>query len=233
MTDCLFIVGHNIAATQTVLWSRMLDRLHGPNPPRCVVVDPRRTPTAELATVHLQPAAGTNLALLNGMQRLMFERGYIDEEYVKKHTIGVEQLKRIIEGYTPERVHEITGVPPDLLSQAVDVIGTSKTVLATALQGVYQSNQATASACQINNIQLLRGNIGKPGGGIYQVSAGDEAVPGYNTDVDGMLDEWSTYRPEQPRSWVRRRIPWFQEQQQPSTHGRVGSVACTTTKLRQ
>lgn len=169
VTDCLFIVGHNIAATQTVLWSRMLDRLHGPQPPRCVVIDPRRTPTADLATVHLQPAAGTNLALLNGMQREMFERGYIDEEYVKKHTIGVEQLKRIVEGYTPEKVYEITGVTPELLKQAVEVIGTSKTVLATALQGVYQSNQATASACQINNIQLLRGNIGKPGGGIYQV----------------------------------------------------------------
>jgi ferredoxin-nitrate reductase len=128
--------------------------------------------------VHLQPAAGTNLALLNGMQREMFQRGYIDEEYIKKHTIGIEQLKRIVEGYTPERVHEITGVTPELLRQAVEVIGTSKTVLATALQGVYQSNQATASACQINNIQLLRGNIGKPGGGIYQVGVYKQTVSG-------------------------------------------------------
>ncbi|KAG7531329.1 hypothetical protein FFLO_04450 [Filobasidium floriforme] len=185
VTDCLFIVGHNIAATQTVLWSRMLDRLHGPNPPRCVVIDPRRTPTADLATVHLQPAAGTNLALLNGMQREMFERGYIDEEYVKKHTIGIEQLKRIVEGYTPERVHEITGVTPELLRQAVEVIGTSKTVLATALQGVYQSNQATASACQINNIQLLRGNIGKPGGGIYQMNGQPTAQNNREAGCDG------------------------------------------------
>jgi len=152
----------------------MLDRFAGPNPPKCIVIDPRRTPTADLATVHLAPAAGTNLALLNGIQREMFKRGYIDEEYIKKHTIGIETLRRTVEGYTPERVHEITGVPPEQLIEAVEILGNAKTVLATALQGVYQSNQATASACQINNIQLIRGNIGKPGGGIYQVRIGQE-----------------------------------------------------------
>jgi ferredoxin-nitrate reductase len=150
----------------------MLDRFAGPNPPKCVVIDPRKTPTAELATVHLAPIAGTNLALLNGIQRQMFERGYIDEEYIKAHTIGIDELRKTVEGYTPERVFEITGVPPEQLIEAVEILGQSKTVLATALQGVYQSNQATASACQINNIQLLRGNIGKPGGGIYQVGSG-------------------------------------------------------------
>ena len=153
----------------------MLDRFAGPNPPKCIVIDPRRTPTADLATVHLAPAAGTNLALLNGIQREMFKRGYIDEEYIKKHTIGIETLRRTVEGYTPERVHEITGVPPEQLIEAVEILGNAKTVLATALQGVYQSNQATASACQINNIQLIRGNIGKPGGGIYQVRMGKES----------------------------------------------------------
>lgn len=58
-------------------------------------------------------------------------------------------------GYTPERVEEITGVPPKDLEAAADIIGQAKTVLATALQGVYQSNQAVASAVALNNIQLL------------------------------------------------------------------------------
>jgi ferredoxin-nitrate reductase len=155
VTDCLFIFGHNVAATQTVLWSRMLDRMAGPNPPKCVVVDPRLSLTAEHATVHLRPKIGTNLALLNGIQRMLVVKGYVKMEYVEKNTIGFEDLKGHIMGYTPERVEEITGVSPKDLEAAVDIIGGAKSVLATALQGVYQSNQAVASAVALNNIQLL------------------------------------------------------------------------------
>src|SRR3569832_1079060 len=65
VTDCLLLVGHNPAETQTVLWARVLDRRSGPRPPRLVVIDPRLTPTAERADVHLAPRAGTNVAVLN------------------------------------------------------------------------------------------------------------------------------------------------------------------------
>jgi ferredoxin-nitrate reductase len=61
-TDAIFQIGHNTAHTQTVLWARILDRRHGPRPPRPVVVDPRRTPTAAEADVHLAPRLGTNVA---------------------------------------------------------------------------------------------------------------------------------------------------------------------------
>ena len=72
-TDCLFLVGHNMAATQTVLWARVLDRLEGPNPPKLIVVDPRLSDTAKKATIHLSPKLGTNVALLNGLQHLIIQ----------------------------------------------------------------------------------------------------------------------------------------------------------------
>src|SRR3954470_2581680 len=75
VTDCLFLVGSNMAETQTVLWARVLDRLAGKNPPRLVVVDPRETPTAAQADVHLRPRLGTNVALLNGILRHLVENG--------------------------------------------------------------------------------------------------------------------------------------------------------------
>ena len=68
--DTLFLVGHNVAETQTVLWMRMLDRLHGPDRPKLVVVDPRPTPAARAADVWLPIRSGTNVALLND------QRGY-------------------------------------------------------------------------------------------------------------------------------------------------------------
>lgn len=67
-------------------------------------------------------------------------------------------------------VEEITGVPVDKLKQAAEIIGITTSLLSTALQGVYQSNQATASACQINDINLLRGLIGKPGSGVLRMN---------------------------------------------------------------
>jgi anaerobic selenocysteine-containing dehydrogenase len=64
----------------------------------------------------------------------------------------------------------ITGVPEEDIIAAVNILGRSKSLLSTAFQGVYQSNQATASACAINNINVLLGHIGKPGSGIYQMN---------------------------------------------------------------
>jgi anaerobic selenocysteine-containing dehydrogenase len=61
VTDAVFLFGHNMAETQTVLWARVLDRLAGPKRPQLLVVDPRRTATAKQADIHLAPRAGTNL----------------------------------------------------------------------------------------------------------------------------------------------------------------------------
>jgi anaerobic selenocysteine-containing dehydrogenase len=184
-TECLFLVGHNMAATQTVLWSRVLDRLAGPNPPQLVVVDPRLSETARKATLHLAPRVGTNLALLNGIQHLMFKNDWIDHDYVSQHVVGLEELKATVAGYNPKTVEHITGVPAEELQKAARIIGTSKSLLSTALQGVYQSNQATASACQINNINLLRGMIGKPGCGILQMNGQPTAQNNRESGCDG------------------------------------------------
>jgi ferredoxin-nitrate reductase len=169
-TVCLFTVGHNVSATQTVLWARMLDRLDGATPPKLVVVDARVSNTAKRATVHLAPKIGTNMAVLNGIQHLLFENGWIDEEWCKEHVVGLEELREKAKKYDPKYVEIITGIPSEKLVEAAKIIGTTKSLLSTALQGVYQSNQATASACQVNNIHLLRGLIGNTGSGIYQMN---------------------------------------------------------------
>lgn len=185
VTDCLFMVGHNMAATQTVLWSRVLDRLEGPDPPSLIAIDPRLSDTAKKATVHLAPKIGTNMAVLNGIQHLLFKNSWIDEEWISKHVVGLEFLREKVEKYNPEMVEEITGIPAKDLKRAAHIIGTTKSLLSTALQGVYQANQATASACQINNINLLRGLIGKPGSGIYQMNGQPTAQNNRESGCDG------------------------------------------------
>src|SRR4051794_1361639 len=90
--DVVALFGHNVAETQPVLWMRMLDRLAGPDPLRLLVVDPRRTPTAEMATIHLRPRPGTNLALLNALIHQVISHGWVDESFVNAHTVGFEEL---------------------------------------------------------------------------------------------------------------------------------------------
>lgn len=184
-TDCLFIVGHNVSATQTVLWARMLDRLAGADPPKLIVVDPRRSDTAKKATVHLAPRIGTNMAVLNGIQHILFKNSWVNKEWCSKHVVGLEELQEKVKKYNPKVVEEITGISAAKLEQAAEIIGNTKSLLSTALQGVYQSNQATASACQINNINLLRGLIGKAGSGIFQMNGQPTAQNNRETGCDG------------------------------------------------
>ncbi|MBW4605585.1 MAG: nitrate reductase [Calothrix sp. FI2-JRJ7] len=169
-TGTILLVGHNLAQVQTVLWMRILDRRRGENPPKLIVVDPRLTTTAREADIHLAPRVGTNVAVLNGLLNLIIQAGQIDTEYINAHTIGFEQLKQIVSKWVPETVEAVTGVPAERLRAAASILGSSKTLVSTALQGVYQSNQATIAAVQINNLHLIRGLIGRPGCTVFQMN---------------------------------------------------------------
>lgn len=132
-----------MSETQTVLWSRVLDRLESADPPKLIVIDPRRSPPADRATVHLAPRIGTNLALLNGLLYLLFRDGNVDEEFIERCTVGIGELREVCGGYTPEKVEEITGVSVERLEEAGKVLGGAKKLVCTALQGVYQSVSRT------------------------------------------------------------------------------------------
>ena len=87
------LFGHNIAETQTVLWMRMLDRLAGDNPPAVVCVDPRPTPVARHATVHLAPLPGTNVALMNALLHEIIRNDWVDHDYLAAHAVGFVDLR--------------------------------------------------------------------------------------------------------------------------------------------
>lgn len=184
-TDALFVVGHNPASQQTVMWMRILDRLAGPNPPRIVVVDPRTTATALKASVHLSPRLGTNVALMNGLLHLIVKHEWIDRDYVERHAEGFSVLERTVASWTPERTSSVTEIPAALIEAAAETIGTAPTLVSTVLQGVYQSMQATAAACQVNNLHIIRGMLGRPGCGILQMNGQPTSQNTRETGADG------------------------------------------------
>jgi anaerobic selenocysteine-containing dehydrogenase len=175
---------------------RILDRLEGSDPPKLVVVDPRQTVPARHADVHLAIRNGTNLALLNTLLHELIGNGWIDRGWIDEHTVGFEELELTVLDYPPERAAEICGVAADDIRAAARILGEAEALLSTVLQGVYQSNQATASACQVNNINLLRGMIGKPGAGVLQMNGQPTAQNTRETGADGDLPGFRNWQNE-------------------------------------
>jgi anaerobic selenocysteine-containing dehydrogenase len=187
--DVIALFGHNVAETQSVLWSRILDRLEGPEPPRILCVDPRRTPVAERAIVHLAPRPGTNVMLMNALLRELIERGWVDSDYVDAHTVGYDELVKMVDPCTVARAAEVCGLPEDEIRAAARLVGTARRLTSTVLQGFYQSHQATAAAVQVNNLHLVRGMLGRPGCGLLQMNgqptAENTREAGANGDLPG------------------------------------------------
>jgi len=192
--DAICCYGHNVAETQAVTWMRMLDRLHGPDRPHLLVVDPRLTPVAREAEIHLAIRSGTNLALLNAFVHQLFENGWVDEDYVGAHAANRAELEATVASCTPEWAAGICGLDAGEIRAAAELIGTAERLCSTVLQGVYQSHQATAGACQVNNIHILRGMLGREGCGVLQMNgqptAQNTRETGANGDLPGFRN-WS------------------------------------------
>lgn len=185
--DVIALFGHNVAETQTVLWARMLDRLAGAAPPAIVCVDPRRTPVASKATVHLAPLPGTNVALMNGLLHEIIAHDWLDHDYIRTHTVGFDELRQRVSDFGPERAAAICDVEAEDIRHAARLLGTAERLLSTVLQGFYQSHQATAAAVQVNNIHLARGMLGKPGCGVLQMNGQPTAQNTRECGADGDL----------------------------------------------
>lgn len=185
--DVIALFGHNVAETQTVLWMRMLDRLAGDDPPAIVCVDPRDTEVARHATVHLAPLPGTNVALMNGLLHEIIRNGWVDDDYIARHAVGFDELKKRVAEFPPERVAGICAVPAADVRAAAQLIGTASALLSTVLQGFYQSHQATAASVQVNNIHIVRGMLGKPGCGVLQMNGQPTAENTRECGADGDL----------------------------------------------
>ena len=107
--DVFFVIGANMADCHPILFLRMMDRVKAGA--KLIVVDPRRTATADKADLFLQIAPGTDLALLNGLLHLIVENGHTDDEFIAEFTEGWEVMPSFPRAnITPDAVSEITGI---------------------------------------------------------------------------------------------------------------------------
>nr|WP_267898974.1 molybdopterin oxidoreductase family protein [Thermomonospora amylolytica] len=161
----VMLVGANPAETMPPL----AGHLPRPGDGRALVVaDPRSTPTARAATVHLQPAPGTDLALAYGLLHLVIARGLADHAYIAARTTGFEEARRVAAGYWPARVERITGVPASALETAVELLAAGRSrggTLVLTGRGAEQHSKGTDTVHAFINLALALGLPGRPGCG--------------------------------------------------------------------
>ena len=161
--DCTVLVGSNLAETMPPVVQH-LSRARDAGA-SLVVVDPRRTPTAAAATLHLQPQPGTDLALANGLLFLAIEEAAVDRAYVGSRTVGWEQLRRTVSAYWPARVERLTGVPEPDLREAVRLLAAADRALVLTGRGAEQHAHGTDTVSAWIDLALALGLPGRKGSG--------------------------------------------------------------------
>jgi nitrate reductase (cytochrome) len=170
--DCFFVIGSNMAECHPVLWRRVLTRKEYEPGTRLIVADPRRTPTAAEADLHLQFIPGYDLALLNAIAYVLVEQGMTDPGFIAQHvafhtnegdTQSFEAYRQFLTEYAPEKVAKICGVPAGQIRQAAMLFGKAPAAVSLWTMGLNQRTRGVWVNNLVHNLHLITGKIGKPG----------------------------------------------------------------------
>jgi ferredoxin-nitrate reductase len=177
-TDCAFLIGTNAAECHPIAFNRF-EKYHKKNRKvKLIVVDPRRTPTAEAADLHLAIRPGTDIDLLNGIAHLLMRWNYIDTAFMDECTANFPAYAEVIRHYAPDVVARQCGISIEDLEKAARYWGESRRVLSLWSMGVNQSSEGTAKVRTIINLHLMTGQIGKPGAGPFSLTGQPNAMGG-------------------------------------------------------
>ncbi|PSS49483.1 bifunctional nitrate reductase/sulfite reductase flavoprotein subunit alpha [Pseudomonas sp. BBP2017] len=174
--EVFFVIGANMADCHPILFLRLLDRLKAGA--RLIVVDPRRSASADKADLFLQIKPGTDLALLNGLLYLLKHNGHCDHDFIERYTEGWETLPDFLEDYTPERVAAITGLAEADIRQAAAWIGQAPEWMSCWTMGLNQSIHGTWQTNALCNLHLATGAICRPGSGPFSLTGQPNAMGG-------------------------------------------------------
>ncbi|MBY0086257.1 molybdopterin oxidoreductase family protein [Brevibacillus brevis] len=163
-TDCLFLAGSNAAECHPTSMFRIWEVQNRGG--YLIVADPRETPLARRADIHLDLRPGTDLALANGIVHLLIKNGHIDEDFIRNHTNGFEETKEVVATFTPEYVSEITGVSVEKIVRAADIFGRAPDAIVMFCRGVEQQSKGTDNVSAYTNMSLVTGKIGRPKSGV-------------------------------------------------------------------
>jgi anaerobic selenocysteine-containing dehydrogenase len=165
--DVIILIGANIADNHPILCQHFEANRQAYK----IVADPRVTKTAMLADLHLPLKPRTDIALLNGIARVLLDENLIDRAYIERHTEGFDELSRFLRRTWPvERAAAVTGLPADSIAHVARVYGCAKAGFLAWTMGVNHSTQGAETVNAICNLSLLTGKIGSPGSAPFSIT---------------------------------------------------------------
>lgn len=159
-TDAILLVGSNATDTMPPVMQYFEGQKQRGG--RLIVIDPRATPTARSATLHLQATPGSDLALANGLLNIAVSDGLIDDDFIASRTTGFDAVRRTISSYWPDRVERISGVPVKQLVQAAHMLGEAATTMVLTARGPEQQSKGVDTVLAFINLVLGLGKAGRP-----------------------------------------------------------------------
>jgi len=192
LADCFYVTGANPAWCHPILWRRVeAHKAANPNI-KIIVVDPRVTDTCSLADLHLQINPGTDITLNHAIGRLLIENGDIDIDFIRNHAEGFEQYSALVFKRTLAESAKICGVSERDMQLAAKYIGEAKGFISMWTMGLNQSSVGVNKNLSLINLNLITGQVGKPGSGPLSLTGQPNAMGG--REVGGLANLLPAHR---------------------------------------
>lgn len=164
--QAFFVIGSNLTEQHPVFGARIRQNVLRRRV-KMVVASPDFFNIEEYAALSLRHQRGAEAALVNGLMHIILEKGWENQDALRKYPNGFKEAKAMIDGYAPTRVSELTGVPADQLYAAAEILASNRP--AAVLWGMGVSDPEATRA--LANLQLLLGNLDVAGGGVNPLRA--------------------------------------------------------------
>lgn len=188
--DCILIIGSNTSVAHPLVATRIFRaKAKGA---RVIVADPRKVPIVLESDLHLRQNLGTDVALINGLIHIILKNGWQDQAFIEERTENFEELRKVVEHYSPEKVSEITGVPVADLEKAAQWFAKAERGSILYTMGITQHTTGVDNVKSLANLAMVTGNIGRESTGVNPLR-GQNNVQGA-CDMGGLPNVFSGYQ---------------------------------------
>jgi ferredoxin-nitrate reductase len=192
LADVIFVAGANPAWCHPILWRRVEAAKEKKPALKIIVSDPRKTQTCSLANIHLQLNPGTDITLHHAIGRVLIELDAVNNSFVQQHAEGFDKYQQTVMQKTVAEAAEICGVQESDIRQAAAYIAGAKGFITMWTMGLNQSVIGVNKNLSLINLNLITGQIGKPGAGPFSLTGQPNAMGG--REVGGLSNLLPAHR---------------------------------------
>lgn len=188
--DCILVIGSNTTSSHPLVATRIFRAKE--KGARLVVADPRRIQLALKADVYVRHRLGTDVALINGLMHVIIKNNWHDQAFIEERTEAFDELREVLEQYTPERVAEITGVAAEDIVRMAEHYARADAASIVYCMGITQHTTGVDNVKSLANLAMLTGNVGKEATGVNPLR-GQNNVQGA-CDMGGLPNVYPGYQ---------------------------------------